>query len=167
MGFWKAKEDVTLSSKGFNSVWKEPLFSCGCYGDFEKFTCKINLKIVGLRLRFGILWSRVMGLRTTDVSDVMFFLSFSVRAMRDLEKLLEETKVNETTSMSDERLVVVLHKQNGSFRGLKFSANETEVGIFLILGAALSSPHCFPMKYFDNYFTDWCEMCFSIHGYRW
>ncbi len=88
------------------------------------------------------------------MSDVMFFLSFSVRAMRDLEKLLEETKVNETTSMSDERLVVVLHKQNGSFRGLKFSANETEVGIFLILGAALSSPHCFPMKYFDNYFTD-------------
>ncbi|KAM3625644.1 uncharacterized protein V6R79_015388 [Siganus canaliculatus] len=43
-----------------------------------------------------------------------------------LERTLEATEVNETTSMTESGLVAVLHRPKGRFRGSTFDASETE-----------------------------------------
>ncbi|GAA6225904.1 adhesion G-protein coupled receptor G5-like [Lates japonicus] len=51
----------------------------------------------------------------------------SIEAMDSLEKLLEETEVNETTFISVSRLMAVVHKPKYPFNGLEFYASENEV----------------------------------------
>ncbi|XP_078017969.1 adhesion G-protein coupled receptor G5-like isoform X1 [Epinephelus lanceolatus] len=48
----------------------------------------------------------------------------SIEAVKALEEFLEKTEMNETKAMSVGRLVAVLHKQKGPFRGLKLYAND-------------------------------------------
>ncbi|XP_041646361.1 adhesion G-protein coupled receptor G5-like [Cheilinus undulatus] len=50
----------------------------------------------------------------------------TIEALESFEQALEETDVNETTSMSLGNLVVYLHKPKGPFKGLKIYANEHE-----------------------------------------
>ncbi|KAE8296960.1 Adhesion G-protein coupled receptor G2 [Larimichthys crocea] len=47
--------------------------------------------------------------------------------MRNLERRLEETVVNDTTSIHVRRLVAIMHRPEGPFKGLQISANENEV----------------------------------------
>ncbi|XP_029281590.1 adhesion G-protein coupled receptor G1 isoform X2 [Cottoperca gobio] len=49
-----------------------------------------------------------------------------IEALATLEQVLEETEVNETTSLSVSHLVAVLHKPRGPFTGLEIHANENE-----------------------------------------
>ncbi|XP_036951582.1 adhesion G-protein coupled receptor G1-like isoform X1 [Acanthopagrus latus] len=50
----------------------------------------------------------------------------TIDAMRNLERMLEDTEVNGTTPISIKRLVAILHRPNGPFRGLEINANETK-----------------------------------------
>ncbi|XP_059207561.1 adhesion G-protein coupled receptor G5-like [Centropristis striata] len=47
-------------------------------------------------------------------------------SLETLASVLEETEVNNTTFLSVNRLMAVLHKPKGRFRGLQFYANENE-----------------------------------------
>ncbi|KAG8001628.1 Adhesion G-protein coupled receptor G2 [Nibea albiflora] len=47
--------------------------------------------------------------------------------MWNLEQTLEETEEYDNTSIRDRRLVVIMHKPKGRFKGLQISANENEV----------------------------------------
>lgn len=57
------------------------------------------------------------------------FPLFSVHksAVEDLENFMEETKVNETTSISVNNIVAVLYKPTGEFKRLEIHANDKEV----------------------------------------
>ncbi|XP_073320963.1 adhesion G-protein coupled receptor G1-like [Pagrus major] len=48
----------------------------------------------------------------------------TIEAIESLEQMLEETEVNETTYISNNRLVAALHRPKGPFRGLEINANE-------------------------------------------
>ncbi|XP_030269355.1 adhesion G-protein coupled receptor G1-like isoform X2 [Sparus aurata] len=50
----------------------------------------------------------------------------TIDAIKSLERMLEETEVNETTPISVKRLVAILHRPKGLFRGLEINANETK-----------------------------------------
>ncbi|XP_029281581.1 adhesion G-protein coupled receptor G1 isoform X1 [Cottoperca gobio] len=50
----------------------------------------------------------------------------AISTLATLEQVLEETEVNETTSLSVSHLVAVLHKPRGPFTGLEIHANENE-----------------------------------------
>ncbi|XP_042340320.1 adhesion G-protein coupled receptor G1 [Plectropomus leopardus] len=50
----------------------------------------------------------------------------TIEALENLEYVLEETEVEETTYMSVSRLVAILHKPKGPFAGLEIYANENE-----------------------------------------
>ena len=54
-------------------------------------------------------------------------LSFSTRAMENLEQVLEETELNETTCLSVGSLVAMLHKPKGPFEGLEIFATDNKV----------------------------------------
>lgn len=70
-----------------------------------------------------------------NLNDVYVFIvvSLSTRAMRNLEEVLEETELNETTSMSEGRLMAVLHRPRGPFRGLEFHASDKEVRMLVAM----------------------------------
>ncbi|KAM7014927.1 adhesion G-protein coupled receptor G5-like [Tautogolabrus adspersus] len=50
----------------------------------------------------------------------------TIEAIESLEQVLEETQVNETTSMSLNNVVVFLHRPKGSFAGLEIYASDSE-----------------------------------------
>ncbi|XP_067351081.1 adhesion G-protein coupled receptor G2-like isoform X2 [Channa argus] len=50
----------------------------------------------------------------------------AIKTMQNLEDFLEETEINETTSITTNHLVAVLFKLNGSFGSLEIHANEKE-----------------------------------------
>uniref|UniRef100_UPI0037E841D8 adhesion G-protein coupled receptor G1-like n=1 Tax=Semicossyphus pulcher TaxID=241346 RepID=UPI0037E841D8 len=50
----------------------------------------------------------------------------TIEAIESLEQALKETEVNDTTSMSVNNLVALLHKPKGSFTGLEIYANDNE-----------------------------------------
>lgn len=54
-------------------------------------------------------------------------LSFSTRAMKNLEQVLEETEVNDTTVVFESRFVTLLHKPDGLYKGLEIYASDKEV----------------------------------------
>ncbi|XP_054627175.1 adhesion G-protein coupled receptor G1-like [Dunckerocampus dactyliophorus] len=53
-------------------------------------------------------------------------LSTHFKAIEKLEKVLEQTDVSETMSMSVSHLMAILHKPKGRFAGLEISASDTE-----------------------------------------
>ncbi|XP_051235835.1 adhesion G-protein coupled receptor G2 [Dicentrarchus labrax] len=53
----------------------------------------------------------------------------TIKAMQNLEQTLEEADFNETTYMSVNHLLAVLHKPKGPFRGLDFYASENEANL--------------------------------------
>nr|XP_040022978.1 adhesion G-protein coupled receptor G1-like isoform X2 [Gasterosteus aculeatus aculeatus] len=53
-------------------------------------------------------------------------LSFSTRAMKNLEQVLEETEVNDTTVVCESRFVTLLHKPDGLYKGLDIYASDEE-----------------------------------------
>ena len=60
---------------------------------------------------------------------IVIFLSFSTRAIATLETFLEETEVGDTTPLSADRLVALLHRPKGPFKGFEIYASENEVRI--------------------------------------
>lgn len=57
-----------------------------------------------------------------------FFLSFSTRAIEDLQEILEEEEINGTSSsIISDTVVALQYKPNGTFRGLDIYASDNQV----------------------------------------
>ncbi|KAM8894795.1 adhesion G-protein coupled receptor G1-like [Spinachia spinachia] len=52
--------------------------------------------------------------------------SDAIKAIQNLEQVLQETEVNDTTAWSQSRFVILLHKPDGPFKGLEIHANNKE-----------------------------------------
>ncbi|KAM4602948.1 adhesion G-protein coupled receptor G5 [Polymixia lowei] len=53
----------------------------------------------------------------------------SLSSMEEVEQFLETIDLNETASIIDQRMVVLLYKPEGTFKGLNISASQTEVAL--------------------------------------
>lgn len=58
------------------------------------------------------------------------YLYFSIRSVMDVEEVLEETIINETTFISVKNIVAAIYKPTDAFRDLEFNANDNEVKHF-------------------------------------